>query len=122
MGEWTISAYTLSKTYAMTGWRVGYAAAPGFLVVEMEKLQEHLVSGVTAVAQRAALGALPDDLDEHDQKQRGQIAQADVEMPQPLRAARDHAHQEGVGRRQAPETRSTLRGATKTTTKRWRTR
>ena len=39
----------------------------------------------------------------------GQIAQADVEMPQPLRAARDHAHQDGVGRRQAPETRSKLR-------------
>jgi aspartate/methionine/tyrosine aminotransferase len=58
MQELTVSAFTLSKSYAMTGWRVGYAAAPRAIVAEMEKLQEHLVSGVTAVAQRAALAAL----------------------------------------------------------------
>lgn len=58
MKEWTISAFTLSKSYAMTGWRVGYVAAPKALVDEMEKLMEHMLSGVTAVAQRAALAAL----------------------------------------------------------------
>lgn len=58
MRERTISAFTLSKSYAMTGWRVGYAVAPKVVVAEMEKLQEHLVSGVTAVAQRAALAAI----------------------------------------------------------------
>lgn len=58
MKERTVSAFTLSKSYAMTGWRVGYAAAPAFIVDEMEKLMEHLVSGVTAVAQRAALAAI----------------------------------------------------------------
>jgi aminotransferase len=58
MRERTISAFTLSKSYAMTGWRVGYAVAPKAVVAEMEKLQEHLVSGVTAVAQRAALAAI----------------------------------------------------------------
>jgi aminotransferase len=58
MKEWTISAYTLSKTYAMTGWRVGYAVAPKPIIDEMEKLMEHMVSGVTAVAQRAALAAI----------------------------------------------------------------
>jgi len=54
----TISAFTLSKSYAMTGWRVGYVAAPRFIIDEMEKLMEHMVSGVTAVAQRAALAAI----------------------------------------------------------------
>jgi aspartate/methionine/tyrosine aminotransferase len=54
----TISAYTLSKSYAMTGWRVGYASAPKAIIDEMEKLMEHMVSGVTAVAQRAALAAI----------------------------------------------------------------
>jgi aspartate/methionine/tyrosine aminotransferase len=54
----TISAFTLSKSYAMTGWRVGYVAAPKFIIDEMEKLMEHQVSGVTAVAQRAALAAI----------------------------------------------------------------
>lgn len=58
MRDLTISAYTLSKTYAMTGWRVGYAAAPKPIIDEMEKLMEHMVSGVTAVAQRAALAAI----------------------------------------------------------------
>ncbi len=54
----TISAFTLSKSYAMTGWRVGYVTAPRFIIAEMEKLMEHQVSGVTAVAQRAALAAI----------------------------------------------------------------
>jgi aspartate/methionine/tyrosine aminotransferase len=58
MKERTISAYTLSKSYAMTGWRVGYVAAPKAIIDEMEKLMEHMVSGVTAVAQRAALAAI----------------------------------------------------------------
>ena len=58
MKELTVSAYTLSKSYAMTGWRVGYAVAPKALIDEMEKLMEHMVTGVTAVAQRAALAAI----------------------------------------------------------------
>ena len=58
MAERTISAFTLSKSYAMTGWRVGYTAAPPAVIDEMEKLMEHMVSGVTAVAQRAALTAI----------------------------------------------------------------
>jgi aspartate/methionine/tyrosine aminotransferase len=58
MAQRTISAFTLSKSYAMTGWRVGYTVAPKAIIDEMEKLMEHMVSGVTAVAQRAALAAL----------------------------------------------------------------
>jgi aspartate/methionine/tyrosine aminotransferase len=58
MAHLAISAFTLSKSYAMTGWRVGYVAAPGPIIDEMEKLMEHQVSGVTAVAQRAALAAI----------------------------------------------------------------
>ena len=53
-----ISAFTMSKSYAMTGWRVGYVAAPKPIIDEMEKLMEHMVSGVSAVAQRAALAAI----------------------------------------------------------------
>jgi aspartate/methionine/tyrosine aminotransferase len=58
MSERTVSAFTLSKSYAMTGWRVGYAVAPPVFIDEMEKLMEHMVSGVTAMAQRAALAAI----------------------------------------------------------------
>jgi aspartate/methionine/tyrosine aminotransferase len=58
MAQRTVSAFTLSKSYAMTGWRVGYTVAPSVIIDEMEKLMEHMVSGVTAVAQRAALAAI----------------------------------------------------------------
>ena len=58
MAQRTVSAFTLSKSYAMTGWRVGYAVAPKALIDEMEKLMEHMVSGVAAMAQRAALAAI----------------------------------------------------------------
>lgn len=58
MRDLTISAFTFSKSYAMTGWRVGYAVGPAPIMEEMEKLQEHMVSGVTAMAQRAALAAI----------------------------------------------------------------
>jgi aspartate/methionine/tyrosine aminotransferase len=58
MKDLTISVYTLSKSYAMTGWRVGYVVANKAIIDEMEKLMEHMVSGVTAVSQRAALAAI----------------------------------------------------------------
>jgi len=58
MKELAISVFTMSKSYAMTGWRVGYVIAPPFIIDEMEKLMEHMVSGVTAVSQRAALAAI----------------------------------------------------------------
>ncbi|MDT8379552.1 MAG: pyridoxal phosphate-dependent aminotransferase [Desulfotignum sp.] len=58
MQDLTVSIYTLSKSYAMTGWRVGYVTAHKAIIAEMEKLMEHMVSGVTSVAQRAALAAI----------------------------------------------------------------
>lgn len=63
MKDLTVSIYTLSKSYAMTGWRVGYVVANKAIIAEMEKLMEHMVSGVTAVAQRAALAAITDSQD-----------------------------------------------------------
>ena len=58
MSDLTISVFTFSKTYAMTGWRVGYVVACPAIIDEMEKLMEHMASGVTAVSQRAALAAM----------------------------------------------------------------
>lgn len=53
-----ITAYSFSKTYAMTGWRVGYAVVPEVLAVHLAKVQEPLISCVNAVAQHAALAAV----------------------------------------------------------------
>jgi aspartate/methionine/tyrosine aminotransferase len=58
MKELAISVFTLSKSYSMTGWRIGYIVANKSIINEMEKLIEHSVSGVTAVSQRAALAAV----------------------------------------------------------------
>jgi aspartate aminotransferase len=53
----------VAKTYAMTGWRVGWMIGPRDLVAAATNLQSHLTSNVTNVAQRAALAALTGDLD-----------------------------------------------------------
>jgi aspartate/methionine/tyrosine aminotransferase len=54
----TFTAYSFSKTYAMTGWRVGYLVTPPGLGEQMTKLQEPIISCATSVAQKAAEAAL----------------------------------------------------------------
>jgi aspartate aminotransferase len=49
---------SLSKTYAMTGWRVGFALGPKGLISNMVKLQSHSTSNVTSFVQRGAVTAL----------------------------------------------------------------
>ena len=51
----------VSKAYAMTGWRIGYMAAPLWITKECVKLQGQVTSGATSNAQRAALHALTSD-------------------------------------------------------------
>ena len=53
-----ISVFSCSKTYAMTGWRVGYVAAPPALAPTLAKLQQPVLANVCAVSQMAALAAL----------------------------------------------------------------
>jgi len=54
----TITVNGVSKTYAMTGWRLGYAAAPKEIISAMAKLQGHVTGNVNSIAQRAAIEAL----------------------------------------------------------------
>ena len=49
---------SLSKTYAMTGWRLGYALAPAPVVSAMIKLQSQSTSNPTSIVQKAAVAAL----------------------------------------------------------------
>lgn len=51
-------AGTVSKTYAMTGWRIGYGLAPESIISAMGKLQSHSTSNPTSIAQKAAVEAL----------------------------------------------------------------
>ncbi len=51
----------LAKTYAMTGWRIGYAVGPKELIGAMTRLQSHSTSNITSIAQKAAIAALKMD-------------------------------------------------------------
>ncbi|MEY3058119.1 MAG: hypothetical protein RI941_843, partial [Pseudomonadota bacterium] len=48
----------VSKSYAMTGWRIGFGAGPSWLIEAMEKLQGQQTSGACSISQHAALAAL----------------------------------------------------------------
>jgi len=56
--ERAISVFSCSKTFAMTGWRIGYAAANEEITRQMIKLQEHLTAHPSSVSQMAAVAAL----------------------------------------------------------------
>ncbi|MGH7233349.1 MAG: aminotransferase class I/II-fold pyridoxal phosphate-dependent enzyme, partial [Nitrospiraceae bacterium] len=48
----------VSKAYAMTGWRIGYAAGPKDLIAAMSNIQSQSTSNPTSIAQKAAVAAL----------------------------------------------------------------
>ncbi len=53
-----IIAGSLSKTFSMTGWRIGYVLAPEPIAQAVTRLQSHSTSNPTSIAQKAALAAL----------------------------------------------------------------
>lgn len=62
----TVVVNGLSKAYSMTGWRIGYAAGPKYIIDEAAKIQSHSTSNACSVSQKAATAALngpPDDLE-----------------------------------------------------------
>ncbi len=58
MFERTVTVHGFSKTYAMTGWRLGWLVAPTPLFREIVKVQEHTITCATAFAQKAGVAAL----------------------------------------------------------------
>ncbi|HLW37235.1 MAG TPA: aminotransferase class I/II-fold pyridoxal phosphate-dependent enzyme, partial [Candidatus Eremiobacteraceae bacterium] len=57
----TITVNGFSKAYAMTGWRLGYAAAEKPIAQAMAELQSHSTSGPSSITQKAALAGLEGD-------------------------------------------------------------
>ena len=59
----TITVNGLSKSYSMTGWRIGYIGAPIDIAEAISKLQDHSTSNPVSIAQKAAVAALnaPED-------------------------------------------------------------
>jgi aspartate aminotransferase len=63
MFERTLTVYGLSKTYAMTGWRVGIAVAPKEMVSAMARMQGQVTTNTAAMAQAGAIAALTEPED-----------------------------------------------------------
>ena len=83
----TIVVNGVSKTYAMTGWRIGYAAGPEEIVAAINKIQSQNTSNPTSISQKAALEALSGDQSTVDkmvsefQKRRNFIVDALNQIP-----------------------------------------
>lgn len=58
MKELTVTVNGVSKTYAMTGWRIGYLAAPRDIAKAIDSFQSHATSNANSIAQAATLKAL----------------------------------------------------------------
>ncbi|MEO5362437.1 MAG: pyridoxal phosphate-dependent aminotransferase [Magnetococcus sp. DMHC-8] len=58
LSERTVIVHGVSKTYSMTGWRIGYAAGPVEIIRAMGKMQSQSTSNATSIAQKAAVAAL----------------------------------------------------------------
>ena len=78
---------SLSKTFAMTGWRLGYLLGPADLIGNVNKLQSHATSNPTSIVQKAALAALLGPMDEvyamleQYRKRREYVVQALADIP-----------------------------------------
>ena len=60
MAERTVHLGGMSKDYAMTGWRIGYACGPADLIGAMRKIHQYLIMSAPTVGQEAALAAFRD--------------------------------------------------------------
>ncbi len=56
--EQTLILNGVSKSFAMTGWRIGYTAGPEYIIAAMNKIQSQATSNASSIAQKAALAAL----------------------------------------------------------------
>ncbi len=58
--DWVVSIFSFSKTYAMTGWRIGYLVGNSAVVNEILKLSQFSVTSLSPFSQRGAITALTD--------------------------------------------------------------
>ncbi len=61
MYEQVVTVNGVSKSFAMTGWRLGYIGAPEWIAKACTKIQGQFTSGASSISQRAALAALSED-------------------------------------------------------------
>ena len=77
MAERTVTINGLSKAYAMTGWRVGYAAGPAAVMASVLAVHQHLISSPTNFAQKGAVAAFEDAHEDYKPMVRAYTARRD---------------------------------------------
>jgi aspartate aminotransferase len=85
----TLTLNGLSKTYAMTGWRLGYTAGPLDVIKAMSRLQDHMTSNPVTFAQYAAIAAMGPQSAEAIEKMRVEFEKRARYMTDRLRAMKD---------------------------------
>jgi aspartate aminotransferase len=88
----TITMNGCSKSYAMTGWRIGFAGAPRELIVEMEKLQGQSTANASSVSQAAAAAALSGPQDSVEQMRQAFERRRNMIVPMLNQAAGVRCH------------------------------
>jgi len=73
-----ITVNGVSKAYAMTGWRIGYIGAPLWIAKACDKLQGQFTSGVSSIAQRAALAAIQSKSDSKEKMKKAFLRRRDL--------------------------------------------
>lgn len=87
MRDRTVTMFAFTKSYAMDGWRIGYLAAPGWLMPALQKVAANDVTHVNTFIQDGALaavtgpGAILDDLVADDRRKRDFVVAALNQMP-----------------------------------------
>ncbi|WP_373896149.1 pyridoxal phosphate-dependent aminotransferase [Virgibacillus sp. CBA3643] len=76
--EQTIVINGVSKSHAMTGWRIGYAAGPAYIIKAMSTLASHSTSNPTSIAQYAALAAYDTEEDASEAMKKAFAERLDV--------------------------------------------
>lgn len=78
LADRTLVVNGMSKAFAMTGWRLGYAAGPKPLIAAMSMVQDQSTSNASSIGQRAALAALRGPTDTVDAMAREFLARRDL--------------------------------------------
>jgi aspartate aminotransferase len=78
LADRTLVVNGLSKAFAMTGWRLGYAAGPKALIAAMQMIQDQSTSNASSIGQRAAVAALQGPKDTVEVMAREFLARRDL--------------------------------------------
>ncbi len=96
MFERTLSCGSLSKTYSITGWRLGYVVAPDFIVEQARKVHDFLTVGAPAPLQEAAVTALSLGDDYYEEMLAGYVERRDVLLSALDRAGLTYSRPQGA--------------------------